>query len=108
MELGNDREVLVKPALTNWVKTDMHFDQWGNVDGWTVKEIWELEVQNSKEIDVVLDIRRNFVGDWSLDTKANYEKVDSTKVKFVLPLQPREKQKFSYEVTTRFGVNATK
>ena len=108
MELGNDREVLVKPALTNWVKTDIHFDQWGNVDGWTVKETWEVEVQNSKEIDVVLDIRRNFAGDWSLDTKANYEKVDANKVKFVLPLKPREKQKFAYELTTRNGANVTK
>jgi len=108
LELGNDLEVMVKPALMNWVKTDLQFDNNGNVKGWTIKESWDFEVQNSKDIDVVLDIRRNFSGDWSLTTPTAYEKVDATKVKFVLPLKPREKQKLSYEVTTRYGTNATK
>ena len=108
LELGNDLEVLVKPTLMNWVKTDLAFDGNGNVKGWTTKETWEIEVQNSKDIDVTLDIRRNFPGDWTLATAAKYEKVDATKVKFVLPLKPREQQKFAYEVTTRHGTNATK
>ena len=108
MELCNDLEVLVKPALMNWEKTDIKFNAQGNVTGWTVKETWEFEVQNSKDIDVVLDIRRNFTGDWTLATAAKYEKVDATKVKFVLPLKAREKQKFGYEVTTRHGTNAVK
>jgi hypothetical protein len=108
LELGNDLEVMVKPALLNWIKTDIQFDQRGNVKGWTIKETWEVQVQNSKEIDVVLDIRRNFAGDWTLNTQAQYEKVDATKVKFVVPLKPREKQKLAYELTTRFGTNATR
>jgi hypothetical protein len=108
MELGSDREVLVKPRLTNWVKTDLAFDNNGNVKGWTTKETWEIEVQNSKDIDVVLDVRRNFNGDWSLTSEANYEKVDANKVKFLLPLKPRAKQTFTYEVTTRHGTNATR
>ena len=89
LELGNDREVLVKPKLMDWQKTDLRFDNNGNVAGWTIKETWEIEVQNSKDIDVVLDIRRNFAGDWDLKTEAKFEKVDATKVKFVLPLKSR-------------------
>jgi len=108
LELGNDREVLVKPTLMNWVKTDIAFDGNGNVKGWTVKETWEIEMQNSKDIDVVLDIRRNFSGDWSMTTDARYEKVDANKVKFLVPLKAREKQRFTYEVTTRLGTNATR
>jgi hypothetical protein len=108
MELGHDREVLVKPTLMNWEKTNLQFDQWGNVKGWTVKETWKIEVQNSKDIDVVLDIRRNFAGDWTLQTTAPNEKVDATKVKFVLPLTSRAKQQFTYEVTTNFGSNAAR
>ena len=108
LELGNDLEVMVKPTLMNWVKADVQFDQRGNIKGWTTKETWEIEVQNSKEIDVVLDIRRNFAGDWTLNTSAQYENVDATKVKFVLPLKPREKQKITYELTTRHGTNATR
>lgn len=108
LELGNDLEVLVKPSLVNWIKTDMRFDQHGNVIGWTTKETWEIEVQNSKDIDVVLDIRRNFTGDWTLNTSSRYENVDATKVKFTAPLKPRAKQKWTYELTTRHGTNANR
>jgi hypothetical protein len=108
LELGSDLEVMAKPTLVNWAKTELQFDQYGNVKGWTIRETWEIEVQNSKEIDVILDIRRNFSGDWSLVTRSEYENVDATKVKFVLPLKPREKQKLSYELTTRHGANATR
>jgi hypothetical protein len=86
----------------------MQFDNRGNVKGWTTKEAWEIEVQNSKEIPVTLDIRRNFSGDWTLTTTAKYENVDATKVKFIVPLQPREKRKLSYELISRHGTNATK
>ena len=108
MELGPDREVMIKPTLMNWIKTDVGFDTKGNVKGWTTKETWEVELQNSKDIGVVVDVRRNFNGDWSLATQAIFEKVDATKVKFVLPLKAREKQKFTYELTVRHGTNATK
>jgi hypothetical protein len=108
MELGNDREVIVKPTLLDWQKLDIRFDQWGNVVGWTIKEQWQFEVQNSKDIDVVLDIRRSFPGDWTLKTDAKHEDVDAHKVKFVLPLKSREKQTFTYELTTRYGTCATR
>jgi hypothetical protein len=108
MELGSDLEVLVKPTLMNWEKTNLQFDGNGNVKGWTVKETWQVEVQNSKDIDAVLDVRRNFAGDWALKTDATYEKVDANKVKFVLPLKAREKRQFSYDLTTNFGSSATR
>jgi hypothetical protein len=108
LDLGADQEVLVKPTLVNWVKSDLAFDNNGNVKGWTLKETWEIEMQNSKDIDVVVDVRRNFSGDWSMTTEAKHEKVDADKVKFVIPLRSREKQRFRYELTTRHGTNATK
>ena len=108
MELGPDQEVLVKPALLNWTKTDLAFDQNGNIAGWTTKETWAFELQNSKDIDLTLDVRRNFSGDWAIATTTKYEKVDANKVKFVLPLNARAQQKFTYELTTRHGTSATK
>jgi hypothetical protein len=108
LELGNDLEVMVKPTLMNWEKIDIRYDKDGNVAGWTIRETWDFEVQNSKDIDVVLDIRRNFSGDWSLSTDAKYEKVDAGKIKFVFPLKSREKQKFTYELTTRYGLNVSR
>ena len=108
LELGPDREVSVKPTLVNWTKTSLSFDANGNINGWTTTESWEIDVQNSREIDVMLDIRSHFSGDWSLITAANYEKVDVAKVKFILPLKSRAQQKITYELTVKHGVNSTR
>ncbi len=108
LELGDDLEVTVKPRLMNWIKDEIKFDNDGNVAGWTIKETWAFEIQNSKDIDIALDIRRNFDGDWSLKTDTKFEEVDKQKVKFALPLKPGEKQTLSYEVTTRYGTNVTR
>jgi hypothetical protein len=108
LELGRDQEVLVKPRLMGWEKVDVQFDNNGDIKGWTIRETWQIELQNSKEIDAMLDIRRSFPGDWSLDTQAKYEKVDANKAKFIVPLKPREKQTITYQLSTRYGTNVTK
>ncbi len=105
LNLGQDREVLVKPRLMNWEKVDLRFNNQGRVAGWTVKETWEFEIQNSKEIGIVLDIRRNFGGDWEMATKTQHEQVDRNKVKFVQSLAPGEKRTLQYVLTTRHGIN---
>ena len=97
--------MLVKPTLTDWRKDDLRFDQDGRVSGWTVTEQWRLETQNSKDIEVAVDIRRNFTGDWSLKTDAVFEKVEANRVKFLMKLKPREKRVVEYEVGMRMGVN---
>ena len=108
MELGNDLEVRVEPKLMGWEKTNLRFNNNGDIDGWTVRETWETEVQNSKDIPIVLDVRRNFSGDWTIETTAKFEKVDANKVKFVMPLKPLEQRKWSYTLTTNFGTAATR
>ena len=108
MDLGPDAGVLVKPTLMNWEKTNLAFDAAGNLTGWSTKATWEIQLQNSRDIEIRLDIRRNFSGDWSLETQTPYEKVDANKVKSLLPLQPREKQRLTYTLTTRHGTNATR
>jgi hypothetical protein len=105
LELGQDQEVQVKPKLVNYQKRDIQFDNNGNVKGWTTTENWEVELQNSKDIPVTVDVRRNFRGDWTLDAAAAYEKVDANKVKIVVPLKAREKQTLKYELITRSGSN---
>ena len=108
LELGADLEVQVKPTLMNWEKLDLRFDNEGNLSGWTTRETWQFEVRNSKDIAAVVDIRRNFPGDWSISTTTAYEKVDAAKVKFVLSLKPREARVFTYELTTRHGTAANR
>jgi len=71
-----------------------------------VRETWQLELQNSKTIDVVVDVRRNFAGDWSLETTAERENVDANKIKFLVPLKAGQSRTFSYTLTTRLGTSA--
>ena len=108
LQMGPDPEVRVKPAMMNWEKSDLRFDSNGNVVGWTVKESWQIDVQNSRDIEVTLDIRRTLPGDWTLESTATHEKVDARKIKFMVPLKPREKKTVTYQTTTRFGTNATR
>jgi hypothetical protein len=108
LELGPDQEVLVKPVLMNWEKADLQFDKEGNVSGWTITETWKIEVQNSRDIPVKVDVRRNFSGDWSIETENAHEQVDASKVKFVATLQPREQKELAYALTTRHGINVRK
>ncbi len=108
LDLGADPEVRVTPELANWRKDDLKFDLIGNVAGWTLTESWKIETQNSKEIPVTVDLRRNFSGDWTVDSQGPYEKMDAGKIKFTHSLQPREKKIVNYEVTTRFGINTTR
>ena len=108
LELGNDLEVMVRPTMTNWTKLDLAFDGNGNIVGWTEQHAWLVEVQNSKDIPIVVDVRRNFSGDWTLESAAAYEKVDASKVKFLLPLAPRTRTSFAYTVNFRHGTNVKK
>ena len=108
LELGADKEVSIRPKLMNWQKTNIQFDNNGEITGWTIKQEWEMEIQNSKAIDITLDIRRHFTGDWTLETQAKFEKMDAEKVKFVLPLKSKEKQTIRYALTTREGTSATR
>jgi hypothetical protein len=108
LELGRDAEVQVKPKLIDWQKTNLQFDNRRNVSGWTTKETWEIELQNSKSIDALIDIRRNFAGDWSVTTDQPYEALDAKKIKFLIPLKAGERKTFTYTLTTRHGTSATR
>jgi hypothetical protein len=106
LELGRDQEILVKPVMTDWRKENIKFDAKGQAIGWTETQDWRIDTQNSKEINITLDIRRNFPGDWTLATAAPFEKVDATKVKFLFDLKPREKRSIEYELVIQHGANA--
>ena len=108
MQLGHDPEVRIAPKLMDWRKVDIRFNAAGNVSGWTTQEDWTFELQNSKSIPVTLDIRRNFAGDWEVASDDAFEKVDATKIKYVINLKPGEKRTLKYTLTTRHGTNATK
>jgi hypothetical protein len=69
---------------------------------------FKIEVRNTREIGVKVEIQRNFnTPYWDLEKTGEFdkfEKVDLDTVKFTLILEPRSAKKFEYTLTTYHGV----
>jgi hypothetical protein len=107
LNLGEAGNVLVEPKVMD-AKTDAYqFDVHGNITGWEETREVKVEVKNTREVPVKVEIQRNFpTAYWNLERRGDsgeYEKVDKDTVKFTLNLEPRSKKEFFYTLTTRHG-----
>ena len=94
-------------------KTDRYmFDKDGDISGWDEMRTFEIEVKNTREIPVKVEIKRNFdTSAWDLEKSGDfgeYEKVDLDTVKFQLELNAHERKQFRYILTTHHGRRADK
>ncbi|MHC4559239.1 MAG: hypothetical protein ACYTFW_18910, partial [Planctomycetota bacterium] len=84
------------------------FDRRGNISGWDEIRTFKIEVKNTREIPVKVEIQRNFNTQyWDIRNSGDFgqfEKVDLDTVKFTLVLQPRSAKKFEYILRTYHGV----
>ena len=110
LNLGAVANVIVKPTLMDYKTERYLFDNKGNISGWDEVGEFEIEVKNTRDLPIKVEIKRNFktsrweikkVGDFGL-----YEKVDLDTVKFTLSLLARETKKFRYILTTHHGRRA--
>ena len=107
LNLGPVADVVVEPTLMDFKTENYRFDRHLDVDGWDEVHTFKVEVKNTREIPVKVEIRCNFdTSYWTLAKSGDfgeYEKVDLDTVKFTLSLQPRAAKKFEYIVTTYHG-----
>jgi hypothetical protein len=110
LNLGAAGNVVVKPTLMNFKTDNYVFDKDGNVSGWDEAREFKVEVKNTREVPVKVEIRRNFAAPkWELAKNGDfgeYEKVDANTVKFTLTLEPRSKKEFAYTLRTGHGLRA--
>ena len=105
LNLGAARLVSVRPLLTN-SKTDNYvFDSKGNVAGWDESRSWKLEITNTRQLPVEIEITRGFgTAYWTLQMddgqEVSYAKHDATHARFKTTLGPQSKRAFRYTVTT--------
>jgi len=108
LNLGAVGNVVVEPTLMDYSTTNYRFDRRGNISGWDEIRKFKIEVRNTREIGVKVEIQRNFNTQyWDLEKSGEFdkfEKVDLDTVKFTLILEPRSKKKFEYILTTYHGV----
>ncbi|MFB0555680.1 MAG: DUF4139 domain-containing protein [Phycisphaerae bacterium] len=105
LNLGPARLVSVEPKLMNFKTDNYIFDNRGNVAGWDEIRTWKIEITNTRELPIEIEVTRGFgTAYWTMQADIPYEKYDATHARFKIKLEPRKKQAFEYTVTTYHGV----
>jgi hypothetical protein len=107
LNLGAVADVKVEPKLMDFKTENYRFDHRGNVAGWDEIRTFQIEVKNTRDLDVKVEIKRNFGTQyWKLKKSGDFgkfEEVDLDTVKFTLVLKPRSAKKFEYVLRTYHG-----
>ncbi|MHC4621614.1 MAG: DUF4139 domain-containing protein [Planctomycetota bacterium] len=107
LNLGGVADVKVEPKLMDFKTENYRFDRRGNVAGWDEIRTFKIEVKNTRDIGVKLEIKRNFGTQyWKLKKSGDFGKfkeVDFDTVKFTIVLKPRSARKFEYILRTYRG-----
>jgi hypothetical protein len=110
LNLGAVANVVVEPMLMEYKTANYRFDRNRNISGWDEITRSKIEVKNTRDIPVKVEIQRNFDSpSWMLKESGDFdkfEKVDLDTVKFTLELKPRSVRQFSYILTAYRGVRA--
>ena len=108
LNLGAVGDVVVEPTLMDFETENYRFDRKHNISGWDEVRKFKIEVKNTRDIGVKVEIKRNFPTQyWKLEKSGDFgqfEKVDLDTIKFTLVLEPRSAKKFEYVLTTYNGV----
>ncbi len=108
LNLGAVANVVVEPTLMDFSTDNYRFDNRGDISGWDEIRKFKIEVKNTRDIAVKVEIRRNFnTSYWELEKSGDFdelEEVDKDTVKFTLMLKPRSAKEFEYTLTTYHGV----
>jgi len=107
LNLGPVANLVVEPKLMDFKTENYRFDRRGNVSGWDEIHTFKIEVRNTRELNVKVEIKRNFNTQyWDIDYSGDFgafEKEDLDTVKFTLNLQPRSTKQFEYILRTYHG-----
>ena len=107
LNLGPVANLVAEPKLMDFKTENYRFDRRGDVSGWDEIHTFKIEVRNTRDINVKVEIKRNFNTQyWDIDNSGDfgaYEKVNLNTVKFTLDLEPRSVKKFEYVLRTYHG-----
>ena len=110
LNLGSAGNVVVKPTLMDYKTDNYLFNNKGDISGWDETRTFKVEVNNTRQVPVRVEIKRNFNSrQWEMTHTGDagtYEKVDLDTVKFTLELPAKAKKEFSYTLTVHHGKRA--
>ena len=101
LNLGAVANVVVEPKVMDFKTENYRFDSDGNIIGWDEIRTFEIEVRNTRDIPVKVEIKRNFSTQfWQVTGNDDYEDYDSDTIKFTLEMSPASKQTITYTLRT--------
>ncbi len=107
LNLGGVSDVVVEPKLMDYETQNYKFDRRRNISGWDEVRTFKIEVRNTRDIAVKLEIKRNFkTSYWDLDNSGDFgefEKDDLDTVKYTILLDRHTKRQFQYVLRTYHG-----
>ena len=110
LDLGPVADVVVEPNLIETRTDNYRFDKDGDISGWDEIQVFHVQVRNTRDVAVKVEITRNFDNPaWDLKRSGevgSFEKVDLDTVKFTIELPPHSRKTFKYTLTTYNGVRA--
>jgi hypothetical protein len=107
LNLGRVSNLVVEPKVMDFKTENYRFDNRNDISGWDEIRTFQIEVRNTRDINVKVEIKRNFNTQyWDMKRSGDFgqfEKVDLNTAKFTLDLQPRSIKKFEYVLRTYHG-----
>ncbi len=108
LNLGTVSDVIVEAKLMDFKTDNYRFNNKGNISGWDEIRRFRIEVKNSKNIPVRVEVLRNFnTSYWDIKNTGDFgkfEKLDKDTVKYTIFLKPESAKEFEYVLTTYEGV----
>ena len=100
LNLGHVSDLVVEPTLMEMKTENFRYNRNRDLSGWDDVHTFKVEVRNTREIPIKVEIKRNFGTQYWTMTKTGdfgqFEKEDFDTAKFTLELQPRSKKQFEY------------
>lgn len=106
LNLGTDGLITFEPKKMNFVRDNIEYDNSGYVSGWDITEEWILEIRNSKNEAVPLEVTKHFSGDWEIKTDDSFKQKDNRTVEFKLTVPELGKREIKYTLKTHHGTRA--
>lgn len=105
--LGTARRVTVAPKVTKFVKTNLVFDDQGNLSGFDNVRAMALDISNFSDQPAAFEITRHQPDpDFTITDitgQDRFEKIDQSRFRFFVTLDPGTKKTICYTITTYKG-----
>jgi len=107
LALGPDPRVTAVPTVAKFAKTNLTFDDQGNLSGFDDVRTIALDITNFSDMPAAFEITRNRPDpDFTITDisgQDRFEKIDQTRFRFFITLEPGTKKTIQYTITTYKG-----